>query len=122
MITKPIIQVRHTAPQKKRTATSTYYMRCPQDLTDDKARDFWRRHSSRLQAQGLLNEATFDSFVLLSRVHGMLTRLEAENDRIGVLKFVGLAKLYSSLAKGFGLNTDKPRQPTIEKRKEEFGL
>jgi len=83
----------------------------------DEASRFWDRHASRLQKEGLLNDATFDSFVLLCKVHGLLTAVDPVADvKTGVIKFVALSKQFTLLSRGFGMNTDKPKKAEVKQK------
>lgn len=97
-------------------------MNKPKDL-DPISTDYWKRHAPRLKKEGLLNEATTDSFTILCRTFSLLHSLDpVEDSKTGVLKFVALTKIYQTLSRGFGMNTDKPKKAEPEGDKDEFGL
>jgi phage terminase small subunit len=90
---------------------------------DPEAGRFWDRHSKRLKAEGLLTDATYDSFVLLCRTYSHLSRLDPEADpRTGIIKYVAMTRVYQQLAKGFGMHSDKPKAPTSAEEPDEFGI
>lgn len=98
-------------------------LRKPNNL-DAEAGSFWKRHARRLEVQGLLNESTVDSFTLLCRTHSILTQLNPHDpaDKMGIIKYIGLSKIYQALARGFAMNSDKPRAAANIEDKDEFGL
>lgn len=97
-------------------------MNKPKDL-DDIAGKFWTRHARRLEDAGLLTEATFDAFVLLAKTYAHLHRLDPDADRNGWIRYFALLKNYQLYARGFGMNTDKPRKPPENATApDEFGL
>ncbi len=98
-------------------------MNKPKEL-DDTAAAFWTRHRKRLQDEGLLTDATFDSFVLLCKTFSVLSRHDPDNtdDKMAVIKFVALSRQYQSLARGFNMNSDKPKQPTANAEPDQFGI
>lgn len=90
---------------------------------DETAAKFWTRHAKRLQDEGLLTEATFDSFVLLCRTYSLLTHLDPDADpKTGIIKFVAMSRVYQQLAKGFGMHSDKPKQPAANAEPDQFGI
>ena len=98
-------------------------MNKPREL-DETAAKFWDRHAKRLRDEGLLTPATFDSFVLLCRTFAVLQRHDPDNtaDKMAVIKFIALSRQYQQLARGFGMNTDKPKVPQQGSEVDEFGI
>lgn len=96
-------------------------MKRPRNL-DETAKEFWDRHAKRLKEQGLLTDATFDSFALLCKTYSLLARMDPETEKNGMIKYIALSKLFQTYTRGFGMNTDKPKQsqPTVET--DEYGL
>ena len=98
-------------------------MKQPKEL-DDVAAKFFQRHTKRLRLEGLLLESTFDSWVLLCKTYSILSRHDADNpaDKMAIIKFVALSRQYQSLAKGFGMHSDKPKVATGSEEKDAFGI
>lgn len=96
-------------------------MNRPKEL-DDTARSFWDRHARRLKAEGLLTESTFDSFVLLCKTYSLLTRMDPETEKNGMIKYIALSKLFQTYSRGFCMNTDKPKTTQASEEVDEFGL
>jgi phage terminase small subunit len=84
-------------------------MNKPKDL-DDIASKFWTRHAKRLEAAGLLTDATADAFVLLCKTYSHLHQLDPSADKNGWIRYFALLKWYQTYARGFDMNTDKPRK------------
>ncbi len=98
-------------------------MNKPKEL-DEHAAGFWKRHAKRLQDEGLLTDATYDSFTLLCKTFSVLSRHDPDNtaDKMAVIKFVALSRQYQSLARGFNMNSDKPKTPQATTEADEFGI
>lgn len=97
-------------------------MNKPKDL-DELAGKFWTRHAKRLEAAGLLTDATADAFVLLCKTYSHLQQLDPSADKTGWIRYFALLKWYQTYARGFDMNTDKARKPTENiKETDEFGL
>jgi phage terminase small subunit len=98
-------------------------MKQPRNL-DTEAKAFYRRHSKRLKDQGLLTDSTHDSFVLLARTHSILASLDPHDtaDKMAIIKYIGVSKIYQALSRGFAMNSDKPRVAQMNEPKDEYGL
>jgi hypothetical protein len=98
-------------------------MKTPKNL-DPEALAFFKRHHRRLEQSGLLTESTQDSFIQLCRTHSLLVNHDPNDttDKMSMIKFVALTKIYQSIAKGFGMNSDKAKKPVSSEDKDEFGL
>jgi phage terminase small subunit len=96
-------------------------MNKPKEL-DPIASEFWKRHCPRLKKLGLLNEATFDSFVILCKTYSELTKLNPREEKNGWIRYFALMKWYQLYARGFGMSTDKVVRTEPEAEKDEFGL
>ncbi len=93
----------------------------PKEL-DEIASEFWKRHFGRLKKEGLLNDSTFDSFVILCKTYSEITKLKPDEAKNGWIRYFALMKWYSLYARGFGMSTDKNVKPTIMETTDEFGV
>ena len=93
----------------------------PKDL-DPLAGEFWGRHSLRLKKAGLLNESTFDSFIILCKTYSSLMKLKPDEDKNGWIRYFALMKWYQLYARGFGMSTDKVIKLDTPTEQDEFGL
>jgi hypothetical protein len=85
----------------------------------DHAQDFQDRHAPRLKAQGLLTDANADSFAMLCRTFAELQAVKTGSDRIGVMKYVALSKLFSKQAEPFHIGPSVKTRPALETRVED---
>jgi hypothetical protein len=82
-------------------------MRCPKTLTAE-AKDFFKKHAPRCEAEGTLTEGTFDAFVLLCRTYQLLATLDPlEDPRTGIMKWVALCKNFERQGIPFGITAKK---------------
>jgi hypothetical protein len=90
--------------------------------TDPLVIKFMKKHRARLTEQGLLSEATEDAFLLLAKTHAHLMHLDPDAVTNGWIRYIALLKTYQSYARGFGMNTDKPKQPIERTEFNDFGI
>ena len=59
----------------------------------------------------------------LCRTYSLLTHLDVDGDpKTGIIKYVAMTRVYQQLAKGFGMHSDKPKQPAANLEPDAFGL
>ncbi|MBP3957415.1 hypothetical protein J8F10_19385 [Gemmata sp. G18] len=74
------------------------------------AAKFWDRHAKRCVEEGLLTDATFDSFVLLARTYALLQFDPEQDERTGIIKFVALTKSFERQGIPFGVTAKKKNE------------
>lgn len=92
--------------------------RTPQEV----AHDFIDLHSDRLKSLGLLTPATLPAFLLLARTYAIIETMEPDNIKNGWVQYFAHLKAYQTYARGFGMNTDKPKVGQATTEKDEFDL
>ena len=84
------------------------------DYLKGEARKFFLRHCKRCEKDGTLTDATLDGFILLCRTWGMLTALDTEDDKMGIIKYVALSKIFERQGVPFGITAKK----RVDKKKD----
>lgn len=94
----------------------------PKPKLEPTAAKFYKTHHDRLVEAGLLTPSTEDAFVLLCKTYGHLMTLDPNADPKGWIRHFALLKSYQTYARGFGMNTDKPRTAQAEVEVDDFGI
>jgi len=78
-------------------------MRPPKWLTDVVALDYFKRHSKRLLAEGIIDEDDADTLAACADVWGQLRRVDPDADSKNAMRYNSLLKSWLALARQLGL-------------------